>query len=319
MSETSTFRKERDQRFKRDRRFKQIVSLFIFVSMGLVLGILWLGNATSNPFGAKYFLQMELVHAGGLKKDTPVTLAGIMVGNVSDLQLTDNNKIRVTLCLFKKYMEKIRDDSVVTLIKPYFGRASLDISLGSSETAVLQNNQLIQFDKTNDINDVFVQLPETLAHVDTILANMKTFTEQLLDPDGHFQKGLLHADGALVDLSRMTNQVEKTALDGQKTLSDAQKTVQLAQPLAEQLRSLLEKGNQMAVDLAKVSEQLAKASPEIPVFVNHGRDVMQEAEALMHRVNHFVPLGLLDTKDGSDGRLTYTPRDLPMIQTPITP
>ncbi|MEO5340971.1 MAG: MlaD family protein [Magnetococcus sp. MYC-9] len=346
----------------RDRRFKQVTSAFVFTSMILMLGILWLGNTTAHPFDAKYTLFLELAHADGLKKDTPVTLAGIMVGRVADLQLTADNKIRVTLRLLKKHMERIRDDSHVTLIKPMVGNASLDISLGSPETRILQHDQSIRFGKGSDVSDMLVQLPAILADVQQILSNTKNLTGQLLDPADHVQKSMAHLHSTLADVASLAHPLSQKAQTLQntadnlehlsreaadlmrtlhtatpqmmaglhqaatqsirqveQTVAEMQKSLQMVQPLVAQLQSMLQTTNQIAVDVSKVTEQLGKLSPEIPVFVHQGTETMRETETLMRRVNNSVLLGGSGGKEGGEGRLMDTPRDLPTLPTSDAP
>ncbi|MBF0399449.1 MAG: MCE family protein [Magnetococcales bacterium] len=324
----------------RDRMFKQATTLFVLISMVLVLGIIWLGNTDNNPFDAKYYLQMELDHAEGLKKETPVTLAGIMVGKVYDLKFTETNKILVTLRLLKKYMAKIHQDSVVTLVKPFVGSVSLDIRLGSADAPVLQNDQRIAFSSGGGISELLAQVPEILTEVDSILTNVKQLTAQFVDPVRPFQQSMAHVNTILLDLAQVSDQLAQkgTTLqqiidhleqlsNGAATLMQSvqsttpkqverlvwelQKSLQMVQPVLGQVREVLQNTNRIAADVAKVTEQLGKISPEVPVLVRQGKEVMRETESLMRRVNNSVLFGGSAGKAGADSRLTHTPRDLP--------
>lgn len=336
MSETSIVWK------MRDRMIKQVTTLFVLVSMVLVLGIIWLGNTNNNPFDAKYYLHMELDHAEGLKKETPVTLAGIMVGKVYDLKLTETNKILVTLRLLKKYMNKIHQDSVVTLVKPFVGSVSLDIRLGSADRPILQNDQMIAFSSSGGISELVAQVPEILTEVHSILTNVKQLTGQFVDPERPFQQSMAHFQTILLDLAQVSDQLAQKGTTLQQTIDhleqltngaatlmqrvesttperveqlvlELQKTLQMVQPVLGQVREVLQNTSRISGDVAKVTEQLGKISPEVPVLVRQSKDVMRETESLMRRVNNSVLFGGADGKTGAESRLTHTPRDLPVF------
>ncbi|MEO5330835.1 MAG: MlaD family protein [Magnetococcus sp. YQC-5] len=322
----------------RDRRFKQTVSVFVLATMIIVMGILWAGHTSMSPFDSKYHLHMELTHAEGLKIETPVTLAGILVGKVSDMQLTADNKIRVTLWLLKKFMEKIRHDSIVTMVKPFVGNVTLDISLGSPSTPVLREEQVIPFKKGTDISDMLALIPAKLAHLDAILANINTLTLLLLNPNEPLQKTLTHADQTMDNLERLSKDaadlmnilhaatpgkveaLSQAAMQSvrqvEKMVSEMQSLLKSVQPMVGQVQSMLQATNRIATDVGKVTEQLGKVSPEIPVLVNQGHDVMRESEMLLQRLNHSVLFGV-SRPDARDVKLLFTPRDIPMIQTTI--
>ncbi|MEO5352591.1 MAG: MlaD family protein [Magnetococcus sp. XQGC-1] len=270
----------------RDRRFKQIVSLFIFASMILVLGILWLGHTTSHPFDSKYDLYMELTHAEGIKKDTPVTLAGIPVGKVAEMQFTAHNRIRVTLRLLKQYMEQIRRDSVVTLSKPLVGNVSLDIHLGSPDTPALQNAQQIALGRGSDITDLLSQVPATLAHVDEILANLKTLTKQLVEPDQPFQQSLLHTSTALADLSRLTQQLNQKDQGLQRTMENLDR---LSTEAADMMHALHQSTPKMVAELnhstTQTMQQVKQTVQEMQTIIQSVRPLLGQVQQMLENTN----------------------------------
>ncbi|WP_130471805.1 MlaD family protein [Candidatus Magnetaquicoccus inordinatus] len=340
----------------RDRRFKQSVTLFIFISMLLVLGMIWLGHTTDNPFDAKYNLHSELAHGETLKIDTPVTLAGILIGRITNLQFTSENKIRITIRVLKKHMQRIRADSVLTLVKPMVGNASLDISLGSPSHAILQPEQQIAFGRGSDLTDMLSQLPAILEHVEKVAANIRNLTSQLLEVQGPFQQTLSQANATLSEtsqLGRTVNQkgpnlqhtidhLESLARDASglmqqlrqttppmmnglqqsanrslqqvdQTVAEMHTLLKQLHPLIGQVQGVLRHTDQIAMDIAKVTAQLGQISPEIPVLLYQGQETMREAETLMHNVNHSILFGSSTLSDPAQGRLSETPRDLPML------
>lgn len=270
----------------RDRRFKQAISLFILVSMFLVLGILWLGHTSSHPFDSKYDLYMELTHAEGVKKDTPVTLAGIPVGKVSEMQFTTDNTIRVTLRLLKKHMSRIRQDSVVTLSKPFVGMTALDISLGSPSAPVLNHAHSIALGRGSDITDLLGQLPATLARVDAILANVNTLSGQLVDPGQNFQKSLLHISTALADLSQLTSQLNQKDQGVQRTMENLDR---LSTEAADLMQTLHTSVPRMVAGLNQAAtqsvQQVERTVREMQTTIQSVRPLLAQVQTMLENTN----------------------------------
>lgn len=348
-------------RKNRDRKFKQTVGLFVLISMTLVLGTLWLGNASINPFDTRYLLYIELDHAEGLKPETPVTLAGLLVGRVSNIQFAERNKIRVTVSLLTKHQDKVRKDSYINLVKPMLGGASLDISLGSPDRPVLKDGASILLKKDTSIADLIAQMPSKLVYVETILANVATLSGQLIDPEETLQKSLASVEHSLENMLKLSDQLTKKDEKLQQTLANLERlsgeaaklmavvhttmpsmlgdlnktanksihqveglltelqgTVHAIQPVLGQVNTMLGATTKIAEDVAKITGQLGKASPKIPVLLNQGQEMMGEASVLLRSVNNSFLFRSDAAADAKNSRLVHTPRDLPMTF-PTTP
>ena len=115
-----------------------IVIIIAFIL--LAVGILEVGGRTT--FLTKHYtLFVRLANSFGLKVGSNVRLAGIEVGNVEDILLPANpndKQIIIKLKIQKKYMDRIRQDSFVTIrTMGLLGDKYLDISVGSPQYAVL--------------------------------------------------------------------------------------------------------------------------------------------------------------------------------------
>ncbi|HIJ82693.1 MAG: ABC transporter substrate-binding lipoprotein [Magnetococcales bacterium] len=204
----------------RDKKFKQSVGVFILVTMLLVLATLWLGNSRINPFDHKYNLLLRLDHAEGIQKETPVTLAGILIGNVFDVAFSTDNKILVTIRIVTEYQDKIRGDSIITLVRTMVGSASLDISLGSPEQPILKEGQFLTLKKDAVLGDLVAQLPPKLAYLETILANVALLSQQLVNPNEKLQQSLANVATVTANLTELTGQLTSKELHLQRSLAN---------------------------------------------------------------------------------------------------
>ena len=107
----------------------------------LAFGILQLGGKT-GLFSKSYTLLVYLDNSLGLKPGNVVRLAGIDVGNIEDISLSPealSRKVVLKLSISKKYSDRIRKDSVITIkTMGLLGDTYIDISVGTPSQPVVQ-------------------------------------------------------------------------------------------------------------------------------------------------------------------------------------
>ncbi|MBF0628655.1 MAG: MCE family protein [Magnetococcales bacterium] len=312
----------------RDRSFKRAVSLFILVSMLLVLGTIWLGNTPINPFENKFRLHFETNHVMGIQIETPVTLAGIMIGKVVNMEFGKNNNIHVTLRLLKRYHDKIRGDSTITFNQPMVGNPTLDITLGSDGQPVLKEGSYLPLERTQAIGDLMAKVSPVLENLNQILEHTAQISGQWVNPEDHIQKSLVNVERFTAQTAQLMEKLNATVPPMMTTLhqsanqglrqadgllGEARKGVQGVPSVLSKLDALLANSQEIVVNLAMLSRQLEKLAPKVPALVQQSRDVMEEAEVLMRNINHSI---LFDSgrgeAAGSQKGPWISPRDVPL-------
>lgn len=252
----------------RDRKFKQVTSIFVLITMLMALGLIWLGNTEINPFGKKFDLRLELEHASGLVKNDQVTLAGMKVGKVEDMSYSPGNKIMVLFWVLDQHRNLIRQDSLVILNKGLMGSSSLDITLGSPDQPQIQANQIMTV-QTGGMDEVMKQLPTKIAMLDAILSNIAIFTRQLVNPDLHFQHSLAHLESIMANAESVTNKLNNQEENFQRILTNLEKTSREAAGLTtkinQTLPSMIHNLDQSATSSIQEVEGLMK---ELRIMVN---------------------------------------------------
>ncbi len=80
------------------------VGLFVFIGLILLAALLIEFSKGASPFRGTYELRLHAVNVGGLKLNASVLLAGVPVGNVSDIQLAPNGKsVTILLQIYNQY------------------------------------------------------------------------------------------------------------------------------------------------------------------------------------------------------------------------
>jgi ABC-type transporter Mla subunit MlaD len=240
---------------RRYRYYQRSVGLLVLATLGVLFAMLWMANRQVGFFSQTYRLHGFLDNVRNIQKTTPVTLAGLKIGEVRDLAITDYNRIRVELILDRAYQPRIRRDSSAQVRTDLLGNARIEIDMGTSGQPMLPDGADIAFLRSPDLDALLRQVQEQLAQVAAILANVRTLTEELRKPEG----ALL---GTLDALARMTQEFS-TRMSGflqriDVVLRDA---TELSGQLNPMLRDLTLTSGEMyrvAADLAAVSERIRR-------------------------------------------------------------
>lgn len=79
----------------RYQHYRRAVGLLVLVTLGLLFVMLWMAHRPVGLFGQTYRLYGILDNVRHLQKTTTVTLAGLKIGEVNALIITDYNEIRI--------------------------------------------------------------------------------------------------------------------------------------------------------------------------------------------------------------------------------
>ena len=118
--------------------------IFLLFNMGGGKGI----------FSRSYTLYGKFSHVKGLHMGSEVALAGLRVGVVNHLTITNDGKkeLDVELAIEKQYQDKIRQDSIATIrTQGVLGDKYIEISIGSMDFKTLQDGESITTAEDPDI------------------------------------------------------------------------------------------------------------------------------------------------------------------------
>jgi ABC-type transporter Mla subunit MlaD len=230
----------------RYRRYQRAVGLLILATLGVLFALLWMANRQLGFFSQTYRLHGFLDNVRHLRQATPVTLAGLKIGEVRDLTITDYNQIRIELVLYREYQARIRANSTAQVKADVLGNATVEINMGDPARPMLGDGAAIPFQRASDLDALLRQAQEQLGQVAAVLANVKAITDELKQPEG----ALL---GTLSAFARVTQEFS-TQLSGYLERIDV--VLRAAAELSGQLGPLLR-------DLTVVSREMSRSAVDL--------------------------------------------------------
>ncbi|MFQ5520858.1 MAG: MlaD family protein, partial [Candidatus Methylomirabilia bacterium] len=144
---------------------------------------------------------------GGLLPNSVVRLAGVQIGRVTDVRLSERpgGKVRVTLKLGRRFADQIREDSVASIeTQGLLGDKVVEISLGSPGASALKPGETIATREPVEYTQIAGQGAEILENVAALSADLRGVVETL-----NVKDALKDLSATLKSARRITEQVEK--------------------------------------------------------------------------------------------------------------
>lgn len=164
------------------------VGLFVLAGLFIVaLGVFYVTGAQS--WGAKYQLKTYLPEVSDLQDGSPVTLDGLVIGNVTAIRINPNppdrmHSIEIDMRIGKDYQKLIRSDSYARLqTVGLVGNRYITIKRGLSGT-VLPNNGAVEGRESSAIQQVAEQSVELEKHVDDLTKEMSDVVNAVRESRG---------------------------------------------------------------------------------------------------------------------------------------
>lgn len=154
--------------------FERAVGVFI---TGTIVGSLFIGVGIAikkNWFEEKDFYSAYTNSANNIRVGAVVQIAGMKVGNIEQVELARNQKIKVTFSVLKKYNTSITDGAKVQFVRPFIiGDKIINITQGELGGQSLASGAIIPLEETPDLLDLISgdKIQPMIAKVDLILTN----------------------------------------------------------------------------------------------------------------------------------------------------
>jgi phospholipid/cholesterol/gamma-HCH transport system substrate-binding protein len=155
----------------------------VFVTLGVVtvcLSIFFIGG--SEIFKSQYDLKAQFSQIQGLTEGSVVSLSGIKVGNIENVEFIPNQStVEVTMRIEKVFSKKITQGSQIEIrTQGALGDKYLFITPGPTENQPLPENTVIPNAPNTDLLSVLSEKGERAATVFDILEDLHKITQSLL-------------------------------------------------------------------------------------------------------------------------------------------
>ena len=180
------------------------IGVFLAVSVALLFAAVILLGRSQTLFAHRARLQTSFANTSGLVVGAPVRLAGVDIGIVEairfDKDLAQKN-VHVTMVVDRRYLDRIRDDSVARLAsKGLLGDMIVNITVGSAGAAPLRDGGTLRGQESEGMTEILDSVQQGIAQVRTLTATVQSriglvVTDQLARDLGR----IAHATAGVVE------------------------------------------------------------------------------------------------------------------------
>ncbi|MBI4684185.1 MAG: MCE family protein [Nitrospirae bacterium] len=298
--------RETDPRFINLR--KKVGLFFVFALAGIIATLAFIG-IERDILTPKYHVYFTADKGTGFYEGMPVKLSGFKIGKIKSLYLDENARVRVGLLINKKYQKWIRKDSRAMLAREgLIGESVVDITAGAPDTAVLKENSEIQYEKTKGLENIAEEIKPVIAEVRNIiryindpegdirqaLSNLRTLSSGLHTTKENLDRLLNNTDTNISNVSSKTIQsiqnVDALVENVNKTISDMDRKIM---PVMDKLDRTMDNAEKATAGLKDAVE---KTAPKIPVLLNKGEDIFDDAGDVITSLKQTWPIRIFIEK-----------------------
>ncbi len=284
-------------------KFERVAGLFV---CSAIVGAVVLGITVAVKrgwFAPKISFITTFESAEGVHPGTAVQMSGLRAGSVEEVELQNDNTIRVTFTVLEKFHEKIRQDSTAQLIRPFIiGDRVLEVTLGSQYLPMVAEKTFIPAQETTDIMSLLSgkKLGPYLDTMNTLLGNLKVVADAFLDKSRSesIVKAFDNIEPLIRNLNTMSVEVIKLSKQASRNenlgkvlgnLSYTTKEINKIIPelkakapeMTDQLISLIDNLSQLTSQFKVFIPAIAEVAPDLPRTSRRAVEALDEAVVLL--------------------------------------
>ena len=168
------------------------VGLTVFIGLVIFFIFIFLVGNEGNYFSSTYDLKIFVENTEGLSEGSPVTLGGLKIGSVSDLELTKRNGmngINITLSIKTEYKSRITSSSKAAIKTiGLLGDRFVDISIGQPNEQPLKQGELLPVKATFSLDKLSTKIQPALDDFSKLISNLRSITDTISRGKGSIGK-----------------------------------------------------------------------------------------------------------------------------------
>jgi phospholipid/cholesterol/gamma-HCH transport system substrate-binding protein len=257
------------------KTLEKIITFFVLFSLIFLLLTFFFVGKKKGMFEQDYRIRTILNEGYGLTPGTIVKLAGIEVGTVDSVNFTPENKVEVVMKIRKKFQEKIRNNSIVSIAREGLaGEKFLNITLGAVDSPILENEDKISAHMAVEITDIAQKITPTLEYIEKISDNIFQITEKLVSPEGELSIVLKNIREITTELNEGKGSIGYLLKDDRKMYKNAEEVFSTTKRIL---------GN-----LEMASQNLEKSAAQAPPTVTKVQETIEEAKKTVEEVKKLI-------------------------------
>lgn len=285
------------------------VGTMVLTSLALLAVAIFFISGQVGFLSRRYTLKTYFSSAGGVRPGSEVRLAGIPVGNVSSIrisQYTDPGRaVEINLRIARRYQDQIRQDSIASLeTAGLLGEAYVDIRRGGAGKQTLKNGETVEGHEEADIKQIVQNANDVVSNLRVLSATLNNITNQVQAGEGSVGK-LIYDQAFYNRLNASASSVERLVARVESGQGTVGKLV-TDEALYQRTVATLNHADELLNNIQHGKGSMAKFIND-PAVYDNVEQLVRRANTLMDNVNKGQgTLGKLVTDDQLYTRINDT-------------
>lgn len=321
---------------------ERLVGAFVLGAVALLLMLLVYGQEATRLFQDDFELHAYLRNAQGVTRGTQVRVSGVEVGRVESIDITDDNRIHVTMEILERFHNLLRTDSRGELSKlSVIGDATIEIAAGSPEKPLIEDGATIPVEEPLSLDELLAEVQPALDNLNQTVTRINELA-QSIDPD-HVASIVTDLQATAENLAGATSAIDAgegtlgrlvhdRALSGDvvDAFASLKRTLDETEARVAQLRPVLDSAEQVGRDAAETSKNLPGTMAEmrrlmenvngaldsvryeldqLPELMRETRGVMRRTDETLRAVQYTWPISSSLPEEEREQRVPVRPPD----------
>lgn len=262
---------------------ERLVGFFIFSGFILFLSFLLISVKNEHLFEKRVPFYIEVNSSEGIKQGSIVNVLGTEVGRVSELNLMQGHKIRVSIEVYNKQRKLIRIGAKAIVNRlTTLGSAIVEIDPGSMGASVLPVGTTIPVEETPSLNDLLLDIANLiqsagntnfLTKVEVILPKVEQTLENIHKIISQISTGHGVLGAAIFD-QKVEKELKIVVTSGSEILSEAEGIITIAKQRLVQLEPILDNAKGISYDLQGATQNLPAITAELNEIIIQARTAL---------------------------------------------
>jgi len=158
---------------------EKIAGAFVLVAIGVLAWLLFSSGKSIIMFEDRITIYGQLQTLQPINKDTDIIVGGLSAGTIDAVDITEENKVIVTMRILKRYARLLRTDSTAVLNTfnlAVIDKSIIEITVGSPDKPLLQDGSTIQIAESINIKNL---LNRVTPAIDTLVGSITRINDIL--------------------------------------------------------------------------------------------------------------------------------------------
>ncbi|MBW2407601.1 MAG: MCE family protein [Deltaproteobacteria bacterium] len=291
---------------------EKMVGLLIVITMGLAFSILVFIGRGQHWFKKKTTYYTYFNEGYNLKPGAQVKIFNTWIGFVEGVELTKDNRVKITIKIFENDADKIRADSVATVDSPtIIGSEFIAITPGSPEKPAIPKEGIINSKAKKNFGEYLkdYEIQKKIEDFGHLISDLKVVMETLKNPEGPLFSVLYDAKEVTNKLKKGEGNLGRMIMEedlyreARIAISELRETLASINELSNSmtkgihlLPDTMQKINDTAYKLEHVMSRLKTATERAPVMQRQVEDTLIEVNRILESlkksflIRHNLPL-----------------------------